>query len=115
MTVSQNFHRKKPEEWSKYEIQKKERKKFNKTKNDMATTKTRNQTHNRWQANLMPKDLSYPSLRSERERSWLSPVTWLQDKFNSEGGVLCLWILFLVHQMIASVRKSKLDLLTLQL
>ena len=40
--------------------------------------------------NLVPRVLSYPSLRSERERPWLGLVTWSQNKINSEGGVLCL-------------------------
>ena len=65
--------------------------------------------------NLVPRVLSYPSL-SEREKDpgWF----WsrgLQNKINSEGGVLCLSILCLVHAMIARFRKSKIDLLTLQL
>ena len=51
----------------------------------------------------------------ETHTPWLGLVTWLQNKINSEGGVLCLTILCLVHAMIARVRKSKIDLLTLQL
>ena len=43
----------------------------------------------------------------ERERPWLGLVMWLQNKINSEGGVLCLTILCLVHAMIAKVRKGK--------
>ena len=45
--------------------------------------------------------------------SWLGLVMWLQNKINSEGEVLCLSILCLVHTMIAKVCKSKIDLLTL--
>ena len=63
--------------------------------------------------NLIPSVLSYPSLRSEKERPWLGLVMWLQNKMNSEGDVLCLSILCLVHTMIAKVCKSKIDLLTL--
>ena len=48
-----------------------------------------------------------------RERPWLGLVMWLQNKINSEGEVLCLSILCLVHTMIAKVCKSKIDLLTL--
>ena len=63
--------------------------------------------------NLIPSVLSYPSLRSEKERPWLGLVMWLQNKINSEGEVLCLSILCLVHTMIAKVCQSKIDLLTL--
>ena len=54
------------------------------------------------------------ALRSERERSWKTPVTWLQNKINSEGGVLCLTFFCLVYsQRSRSDRNSKIDLLTL--
>ena len=66
--------------------------------------------------NLVLRVLSYPSYGAkERERPWFGLVTFLQNKINSEGGVLCLTILCLVHVMIAGVRKSKIDLLSLQL
>ena len=45
----------------------------------------------------------------ERERPWLGLVTWLQNKINSEGAVLCLsiffvWFVFTVQTMIARAR-----------
>ena len=46
----------------------------------------------------------------EREKPWKTLVTWLRNKNNSEGGVLCL-TLFLSG--LRSDRNSKIDLLTL--
>ena len=54
-------------------------------------------------------------LERESERPWLGLVTWLQNNIYSEGGVRCLTIFCLVHAMITRVRKSKMDLLDLQL
>ena len=64
----------------------------------------------RSQGSLLP----VPTER-ETERPWLGLVTWLQNKMNSEGGVLCLTILYLVYAMTARICKSKIDLLTQQL
>ena len=50
----------------------------------------------------------------ERERPWKTLVTWLQNKINSEGGVLCLTFFCLVYsQRSRSDHNSKIDLLTL--
>ena len=39
-----------------------------------------------------------PALRSERERETLKTlVSWLQNKINSEGGVLCFTLVCLVY------------------
>ena len=68
--------------------------------------------------NLVSRVLSYLSLQSERERErpWLGLVTCLQNKINSEGGVLCLSTLCLAHfHCSCNDRKRKIDLLTLQL
>ena len=50
----------------------------------------------------------------ESERPWKTPVTWLQNKINSEGGVLCLTFFCLVYsQRSRSDHNSKIDLLTI--
>ena len=50
----------------------------------------------------------------EGEKPWKTLVTWLQNKINSEGGVLCLTFFCLVYsQRSRSDRNSKIDLLTL--
>ena len=59
--------------------------------------------------NLVPR---VPRARG-RERPWLGLLMWPQNKINSEGGVLCRTNLCLVYAMIARVRESKIDLLTL--
>ena len=51
---------------------------------------------------------THPGEAREKETPWLSLVTCLQHKIYSEGGVLCLSILCLVHKMIARVHKSKM-------
>ena len=49
----------------------------------------------------------------ERERPWKTLVTWLQNKINSEGGVLYLTFFCLVYsQRSRSDHNSKIDLLT---
>jgi len=51
---------------------------------------------------------------TERDRSWLGLVTWLQDKINSEGRFLCLSIFWLAHfHCLRNDRKSNIELLTL--
>ena len=53
-------------------------------------------------------------MKQERERPWKMLVTWLQNKINSEGGVLCLTFFCLVYlRRSRSDRNSKIDLLTL--
>ena len=54
----------------------------------------------------------YPSRPTERERDrpWKTLVTWLQNKINAEGGVLCITFMFLVwficnvHAVITTAR-----------
>ena len=63
--------------------------------------------------NLVPRVLSYLPYRArERERPWKTLVTWLHNKINSDGGVLCLTFFFcLVYsQCSRSDRNSKIDL-----
>ena len=61
--------------------------------------------------NLVPRVLSYPPYGA-RERETL--ITWLENKINSEEGVLCLTFFCLVYsQRWRSDRNSKVDLLTL--
>ena len=57
-----------------------------------------------------------PALWSERERErpWKMLVMWLQNKINSEGGVLCLTFVCLGYsQRSRSDRNCKIDLLAL--
>ena len=64
--------------------------------------------------NLVPRVLSYPPLRSKRERETvIGSAHVAPEQNNSEGGVLCRTNLCLVYAMIARVHKSKIDLLTL--
>ena len=56
---------------------------------------------------------THPYRARGRERPWLGLLMWPQNKINSEGGVLSRTNLCLVYAMIARVRKSKIDMLTL--
>ena len=64
--------------------------------------------------NLVFRVLSYVPTERAGERPWLGLVTCLQNKINSEGGVLCLSVLRLArfHRSYNDC-KSKIDLLTL--
>ena len=59
---------------------------------------------------------SCPYGARERETPWLGLVSCLKNKINSEEGVLCLSVLCLAcFHHSCNDRKSKIDLLTLQL
>ena len=67
----------------------------------------------RFNANLVPRVLSYPPYGTRERETLENAGTWLQNKINSEGGVLCLTVFCLVYsQRSRSDHNSKIDLLT---